>query len=168
MRRLARHYSFHRKEAASAMQRRLVDYLRERKGAEHSDTLLAMDDLAYYYQNAGRWGESLALREELLALRRQIMGGEHPDTVRAMCYLADGYEQAGRGNEARTLFEESRALLEKLLAERRGELGEAHPDTISIMDQLALFYFMTECNDEPPPMADGVQLGQWNKQQTCT
>jgi eukaryotic-like serine/threonine-protein kinase len=94
---------------------------------------MAMNNLAFSYDDDGRRDEALKLREEVLALYRKVLSPEHPDTLRAMRNLAISYESANRRDEALN-------LREQVLALRRKVLGPKHPDTISSMKDLANSY----------------------------
>jgi tetratricopeptide (TPR) repeat protein len=52
--------------------------------------------LAWYYSEAGRLQDALALREEVLRLRRMKFGEEHPDTLKAANALAISYGGLGQ------------------------------------------------------------------------
>ena len=102
-------------------------------GPDHLDTLIALNNLAMAYQNAGRLTEALPLFRESLDARRARMGPDHPATFVAMNNLALAYQQAGR-------LAEAIPLLEQALKGRRARLNPTHPDTLLSMDNLARAY----------------------------
>ena len=55
---------------------------------EHYETLVAMQNLALFYEAAGRLDNSLKLKEQALALARKMFGSQHPGTLQAMNDLA--------------------------------------------------------------------------------
>jgi hypothetical protein len=50
-------------------------------GPEHRDTLLARNNLAHRYQDAGQRIRAIALFEATLADCVRVLGPSHPDTV---------------------------------------------------------------------------------------
>ena len=60
-------------------------------GAEHSDTINAMGNLAKTYQYLGKYTEAEKLDIKVLDARNKILEVEHPDTIKAMESLAATY-----------------------------------------------------------------------------
>jgi len=118
-------------------------------GPEHSDTLLAMTDLANSYSAAGRRDEALKLREQALALRRKVSGAGDPGTLDAMTVLATSYSEAGRRDEALK-------LREQVLALRREVSGPEDPATLGAMRNLAISYDETGRRDEAIKLGEQV------------
>ena len=104
---------------------------RERLGADHSDTLASMNQLAMAYQDAGRFDQAIPLLETTLEKRRTKLGADHSDTIESMNDLAVAYWQSGHAGKAIPLFE---AILVKVMV----ALGEDHGDTLTITDNLAV------------------------------
>jgi hypothetical protein len=103
------------------------------RGADHPDTLMAMNNLANSYEALGRASDALKLREETLALRKARLGADHPDTLGSMNNLALSYKTLGRLGDALKLYEETLAL-------RKAKLGADHSDTLETMNNLAECY----------------------------
>jgi len=116
-------------EQETAAQALLVQY----RGPDDPDTLRSMNNLAYSYDELGRHGEALRLREETLAHMKTRLGPDDPDTLRAMNNLANSYDVLGRRAEALKLNEETLALM-------KTRLGADHPDTLRSMNNLAISY----------------------------
>ncbi|KAF5359086.1 hypothetical protein D9757_013282 [Collybiopsis confluens] len=99
-------------------------------GAEHPNTLDAIQDLAWTYAQSSNYCKALDLQAPLLPVYQQKMGQEHPLTLQVAHDLSETFFYLGRHNDAlnlqRPLFETSQAIL-----------GANHPDTISKMFILA-------------------------------
>ncbi|MFA7429629.1 MAG: toll/interleukin-1 receptor domain-containing protein [Rhodospirillaceae bacterium] len=107
----------------SEVQRRIL-------GAEHSDTLTSMNNLAVTLLAEGDHAGALMLQEEALELQHRILGTEHPDTFISMNNLAATLEAQGDHVRAQVLHEQ-------VLEVRRRVLGAEHPDTLTSMNNLA-------------------------------
>ncbi|HEV8068355.1 MAG TPA: tetratricopeptide repeat protein [Planctomycetaceae bacterium] len=116
-------------EQETAAQALLVQY----RGPDDPNTLRSMNNLAYSYDELGRHGEALRLREETLAHMKTRLGPDDPDTLRAMNNLANSYDVLGRRAEALKLHEETLSLM-------KTRLGADHPDTLRSMNNLAISY----------------------------
>jgi hypothetical protein len=79
-------------------------------GAEHSDTLISMGNLANIYSSQGKWIEAEQLEVQVLDMRRKMLGAEHPDTLRSITSLASIYLSQGKWSEAEQLEEQVLAL----------------------------------------------------------
>jgi tetratricopeptide (TPR) repeat protein len=73
---------------AIPLEEKLYDYYLKKLGTENTNTLRVMAMVANCYDEAGRRGEALKLREQVLALDRKVLGPEHPGTLNAMNKLA--------------------------------------------------------------------------------
>jgi tetratricopeptide (TPR) repeat protein len=102
-------------------------------GPDHPDTLIALDNLAVAYRDAGRHPEALALLERLRDARTAKVGPDHPLTLTTLNNLAVAYRDAGRDPEAL-------ALLERVRDVKLAKLGPDHPDTIDTLNHLAVAY----------------------------
>jgi tetratricopeptide (TPR) repeat protein len=102
-------------------------------GSKHSDTLTAMNSLAWTYQAQGRYADAATIEEEVLETRKRILGEDHPDTIATMnglawtCHLQGKYANAVR-------------IQEEVLEKRRRILGEEHPQMLTAMNNLAVMY----------------------------
>lgn len=108
---------------------------RQKLGAEHRLSMMAMINLANSYIHAGRHEEGLKLRQEVLRLQQARLGPDHPDTILSMGNLANSYSDCGRHKEALILRRETLRLL-------RGKLGADHPETLRAMHNLACSQFV--------------------------
>ena len=93
-------------------------------GAEHTDTLTSMANLASTYRNQGRWKEAEELQAQELEICSRVLGEEHPDTLISMENLALIWR--GNGRDMKAL-----QLLQKCVRLRKQILGGDHPYTIS-------------------------------------
>jgi tetratricopeptide (TPR) repeat protein len=110
-------------------------------GAEHPDTLAAMNSLAQILWWQWRYEEARRLHEETLSLRRRVLGAEHPETLKSMYSLATVLWRQERLEEAYRLHKET-------LEVRRRVLGPEHPDTLLSMHQLATVLYDQERYDD--------------------
>lgn len=99
----------------------------------HSYALTSINNLAFFYQNQGRYSEAEPLFKKACQIHEKTLGGEHPDTLTSILNLALLYKDQGWYSEAKPLFEEVVQLRKKLL-------GWEHPDTLSSMNSLAALY----------------------------
>jgi serine/threonine protein kinase/tetratricopeptide (TPR) repeat protein len=111
------------------------------RGPRHPDTLIAMNNLAAAYDEAGRSREALELREETLRLQTATLGPEHGDTIRSMTNLAISYYVAGQTQDAIRLGEQALAL-------SRSKLGISDPRTGMVLNNLANAYVQAGRSDD--------------------
>ncbi len=103
-------------------------------GADHSDTLTSMNDLAGAYLKDGKVDLALPLFEETLRLCRAKPGGaDHYDTYRTMNDLACAYRAVGRMDLALRMFEEAQTFA-------TATLGPNHHNTLVAMNNVAMSY----------------------------
>src|SRR5271163_2665446 len=76
-------------EQAAVILAKAVDNFSKLNGREDSYTLRTISDLAWTYQEQGRWTDAAKLEEEVLDTRKRKLGEEHPYTLVAMVNLAD-------------------------------------------------------------------------------
>jgi predicted Zn-dependent protease len=91
---------FGRRREALKLSEEVLTLRRKLLGPEHTDTLLAMYNLASIHFNDGHQDEALKLREEVMSLFRKVHGPEHAYTLMVMNQLALSYAQVGRGDDA--------------------------------------------------------------------
>jgi tetratricopeptide (TPR) repeat protein len=106
------------------------DASRDLLGAEHPDTLTAMNNLAEALNAQGHRQAARTLHERTLDARYRTFGHTHPDTVSSMNNLAESLCDDGdlRG---------ARYLQERVLDILRRQRGDEHRDTLVTMNNLA-------------------------------
>ena len=87
--------------------------------------------LALY--EAGRYGEAIAIAQEVLVIRREQLGEQHYDVAQSLNSLALLYRAQGRYGEAEPLYQQVLAIV-------REQLGERHSDVAVSLNNLALLY----------------------------
>jgi hypothetical protein len=117
--------------AAGAGYERQLEARRRVLGAEHPDTLTAMNNLALTLKSQGDLAGARTLEETALEASRRVLGAEHPDTLTSMNNLASTLQSQGDLAGARQLEETA-------LEARRCLLGAEHPNTLTAMNNLAL------------------------------
>ena len=93
-------------------------------------TLRALDDLAFAYMVAGRFGDAINPKKRVLAWLEQVAGPEDDETLTALCEVALYCAEAGR-------FDEAIVLQERLLAAFERQLGPEEQDTVTARSRLA-------------------------------
>jgi|CXWL01.1.fsa_nt_gi serine/threonine protein kinase len=106
-----------------------VKLLRDKLGADHIDTLNALNRLALVYKDQGRLDLMEPLTLELLAARRRTLGEEHPDTIQSMNNTAMLFLLQGKPAKAEP-------LMRRTVEIRRSVLGPDHRSTIVSIDNL--------------------------------
>jgi tetratricopeptide (TPR) repeat protein len=104
-----------------------------RLGADHSDTLATLHNLAGAYRDVGKLPEAIALFEHVRDANVKKLGADHPDTLSTLANLAGAYLAADKLPEAIALFEQVRDAIVK-------NLGADHPQTLAMLNNLALAY----------------------------
>jgi tetratricopeptide (TPR) repeat protein len=102
-------------------------------GSEHADAVTARERLASAYEQAGRFGDAIAVFSSALAEHESNQGPEHSDTLTVRGQLAHAYASAGRPVEAVALYEQ-------LVGGAGRQLGLVHPVTLAARTSLAEAY----------------------------
>jgi non-specific serine/threonine protein kinase/serine/threonine-protein kinase len=109
-------------EKAVATRRRLL-------GADHPDTLAAVNSLATAYWYLDRFGEAETLFRDVAERHARLRGAEHRDTLKAEYDLASVYAR-------QTRWVEAEALQRRVLAAQQRVLGSDHADTLASLNNL--------------------------------
>jgi eukaryotic-like serine/threonine-protein kinase len=115
---------------AQPLLQRAVNIRRQVLGAENSDTLRSMSNLARTLDHEGHYAEAEALIRQTLDIERRLLGPEHLDTVWSISNLGISLTREGR-------FADAEKLLREALDTRRRVLGPEHPQTLVSMSNLA-------------------------------
>jgi len=102
-------------EGATHSLRQILETRRVALGAEHTETLSGMHNLAVAYVHLERYVEAAELEEVVLSVRRRVLGFEHPETLRSMKYLASLNSGLGREQEALDMMEKTAALIQRIV-----------------------------------------------------
>jgi hypothetical protein len=116
--------------AARDLQRKVVKARERRLGPEHSQTLDARGDLAYW---TGEAGDAAAARDQfaaLLPVSERVLGAEHQDTLAVRGLIARWTGEAGDPAAARDQYAALLPVLERVL-------GAEHPDTLTARANVA-------------------------------
>jgi tetratricopeptide (TPR) repeat protein len=132
----------------------VVDIRRGKLGADHPDTLEAMNSLAYALDSAKRLDDAAAVYKQILDLRRAKLGNEHAETASSMRAFAEAYLKTGSREESLAVFDQllkSGAYLNGLaLAARLG------PDAFNKILGAAVAY----SGEKTPQPLDALVLGE--------
>jgi tetratricopeptide (TPR) repeat protein/tRNA A-37 threonylcarbamoyl transferase component Bud32 len=113
--------------------RRSSDVYHHTFGAEHVNTLAALNSLAAAYLAAGQTAEAIALYEPVRDAVLRQLGSGNRDALVTLNNLARVYQAAGRTAEAIAVYEQVRDALGQTE-------GADHPDTLTTLNNLALAY----------------------------
>jgi tetratricopeptide (TPR) repeat protein len=119
-------------EAQKHLERALALW-KQQKGAEHAETLGAMEALGQLYTERGQFGEAEALLRPALAGFRLALGPDHHCTLVCMNNLAVLNKERGQFGEAEMLYKQA-------LAGFRREPVPDHRNTLACMRNLAQLY----------------------------
>jgi hypothetical protein len=117
-------------EEAQPQLERSLALRRQRLGADHLDTLEAVNELAGLLQDQGKLAEAEALFRQNLEARHRVQGPDHPDMLTAENNLATLLRDQGKLVEAEALFHHN-------LEARRRVLGPDHINTLNAENNLA-------------------------------
>jgi tetratricopeptide (TPR) repeat protein len=95
---------------------------------------MAMENLAISYEEVGRQGEALKLREQVLAYDRKVLGPEHPVTLQSMNALAwtlatSEATEIRNGTNALNIAEQAAAVTHRTNALFLDTLAAAYAET---------------------------------------
>ncbi|KAF2113014.1 hypothetical protein BDV96DRAFT_648635 [Lophiotrema nucula] len=120
-----------RLEEAIALQKRVVRARSKVYGAQHPDTLRAMDKFGQSHWLHGQYHEALSIQQSTTKQMALALGPEHDDTLAALDNLG-----VTLGSWYR--YEESREVHERVLEARRTRMGPTHLDTLVTLNNLAM------------------------------
>ena len=119
--------------AAEPHLRRALESRRSGLGADHQETVRAMNRLADLYWRQGRLDLAEPLFREALDVARRRLGDDHEDTMAYEMNLGNVLRARGR-------FQEAEPLYEHTVATRLRVLGSDHRNTLDAMGNLANHY----------------------------
>jgi CHAT domain-containing protein/tetratricopeptide (TPR) repeat protein len=102
-------------------------------GADHAETLTAVNNLAEVHRVLGHYTEAEPLHRRALEGRERALGPEHEDTLASADRLARLYNDLGRYGEAEPLYLRALQARERLL-------GPDHPATLISANNLGWLY----------------------------
>jgi non-specific serine/threonine protein kinase/serine/threonine-protein kinase len=120
-------------EEALATAAESVEAVRAFRGRDHEDTMMAMNDLGFMYQQLGRADEATKQFEEALRIAKDSLSEEHPRRIGVMNNLAAAYWAGGKLDHAIPIFED-------LVAVQLRTLGPDHPRTLLSTGNLGVNY----------------------------
>ncbi len=117
---------------AMSMAERHAEIARRTLGAEHPETIGAVNDIGVLLQARGSLADAERFFRESLATYRHALGDEHPDTLRSLNNMGSLLQAAGKLAEAEPYLREA-------LTNYRRTLGDDHPDTLISIDNMGNF-----------------------------
>jgi serine/threonine protein kinase/tetratricopeptide (TPR) repeat protein len=126
------------------------------QGADHPDTLNAMNELARGYYDDGDLDRSVSLFKETLERRKATLGPDHADTLQGMNDLAGGYRALHQLDLAVPLLKET-------LERRKATLGPDAPEMLESMNSLALAYLDFAEPNSAIPLFEAALKGRKRK-----
>jgi eukaryotic-like serine/threonine-protein kinase len=113
----------------------------KKKGPEHPDALVSVNQLGIAYRDAGRIMDAIALQQETVDQLDRILGATHPRTMFALIELATLYRTSGK-------LEEGLNVAKKAL-ERARQVEKTNPKAVrTAMRGLAMVYSDLRRSDE--------------------
>ena len=97
------------------------------------DHAASLNNLAFFYEEQGRYEQAEPLYEQALAMMRKLRGEDHPNVATSLNNLAELHRSQGHYEQAEPLYEQALALRRKLL-------GEDHPAVATSLNNLAGLY----------------------------
>lgn len=134
------YHSLGQDHKAERLLRQVISDRRRIQGAEHPDTLKALEQHAIVLIDLGRAIEAEPQLRKVVDDLRRIEGPEHPDTLSAMSSLATALRDLGRPEEAEP-------LLRKVVEVRTRTLGAESLETLASINSLAIL--LGESLDKP-------------------
>ncbi|KXJ84832.1 hypothetical protein Micbo1qcDRAFT_226208 [Microdochium bolleyi] len=117
-------------DRAKALLLKAVEVREAVLGAESSDTLTSINNLALVLRQQGKHEEAEAMSQRALDGYEKALGKDHPDTLTSVSNLAAVLQHQGK-------YEEAEAMSQRALDGREKALGKNHPDTLSSISNLA-------------------------------
>jgi len=114
-------------------------------GQEHPSIALALNNLAFLYDNIGAYDKAEPLYKRALAINKKALGAGHRNTAAALNNLALLYGKIGAYDKAESLYKHSLAINEKAL-------GLEHPSTATSLNNLAMQYVNMGSYDKAEPL----------------
>jgi tetratricopeptide (TPR) repeat protein len=112
----------------------------------------SLNNLAFLYDNQGKYSEAEPLLLDALEMRKQLFTGDHPDVATSLNNLAFLYNNQGRYSEAEPLY------LDALEMRRRLFTGD-HPDVASSLNNLAdLYHNQGKYSEAEPLYLDALEM----------
>jgi tetratricopeptide (TPR) repeat protein len=119
-------------EAEAICERVLAGY-EKALGAEHTDTLMTVNNLANLYSDQGKLVGAEQMYKRALAGYEKALGAEHRDTLMTVNNLGTLYSNQGKLAEAEQMYKRALAGYEKAL-------GPEHTSTLSTVNNLGVLY----------------------------
>ena len=116
---------------AIRMQRAVIDTYRSVHGKDHTRTLSAEGDLAYYLVENRQFGEAKKLYARIEPVAIERLGATHPISIMIQENHAKLIQDQGDLETAASLFE-------RVLDARKKRFGPEHPQTLVTMSNLAM------------------------------
>jgi tetratricopeptide (TPR) repeat protein len=118
-----------------------VNILLRLRGERHPTVASAYNNLAYLYQDMGRYEEALPLYLQSLEIRLEQLGERHPAVADSYNNLATLYKALGKYGDALTYYQQSLPILLETL-------GDKHPHVATAYNNLAVIYQEIGTKDE--------------------
>lgn len=143
--------------AAGTMARIVADYdwaqewlerlltIREEEGQNNLNLARASYELAWLYDDEGRYSKAEPLYKRDLEISEKLLGKDHPDVATTLNNLAGLYRQQRRYEKAKSLYKRSLEIREK-------SLGKNHPYVAATLNNMAGLYESQKGYKEAEPL----------------
>ncbi|MFQ4139809.1 tetratricopeptide repeat protein [Nodosilinea sp. PGN35] len=115
------------------------------QGPDHPATAIALNNLAFLYDTAGRHGEAEPLYQRAMAIDAETLAADDLDLALTLNNLAVSYALTGR-------YDEAEPLAQQALAIRQARLGPDHIDTYNSLINLGFTYQLLGRYSEAEPL----------------
>jgi hypothetical protein len=126
-----------RYNSAAAMLKKAVEVRERILGAEDSDTLSSVSNLAGVLQDQGKYEEAEQMNRQALDGHEKALGKDHPDTLTSISNLAGVLQDQGRISDGSIFLTGSTGNV-LLFIKRNGSVYEAPVVVAGAEDQLTL------------------------------
>lgn len=103
---------------AAELQGAVLESRRQNLGADHPETLNAMETLALSFHATEEYVLARSLQEDILEKRRQVYGPDHPETLAALWNLAVTADRQGEADLAKSMLEKAATDFQRILGPR--------------------------------------------------
>jgi len=123
-----------RLEDAESMYNRALAGYEKAWGADHTSTLIIINNLGTLYKNQNRLTDADMMCNRALAGREKVLGPEHTSTLDTVTTLGNLYSDQGRLKDAEMMYNRALAGYEKAL-------GHGHTSTLVAVNNLGTLYY---------------------------
>jgi tetratricopeptide (TPR) repeat protein len=96
-------YSEENNEQALTLAKKDLEVAEKKKGPDHPDVAISLNDLALIYDSQGQYSKAEPLYKRSLTISEKALGPDHPEVATSLENLAKLLRNTNRKNEAKDL-----------------------------------------------------------------